>query len=76
MLSNPLKDVLECIPYTNTVFGLEISDDINKALGNKQNVSNKYIMLLVVHLAQAGLVELSELKPVGILGTIYFIKRI
>ena len=74
--NNPILAVLDCIPYTNTVLSLELADELNKALGNKRNTNNKYIMLLVTHLAQAGLIELSELKPVGCLGTVYFIKKI
>lgn len=76
---NPLKDIIELVPYTESVLDVSLLDSIKITLSKSLNthlITNSYILLLLSYLSDEGLVSLTKINPVSSLGTIYFIKRL
>lgn len=76
---NPVKDILEIIPYTESVLDVALLDSIKITLSKALKthlITNSYTLILLSYLSDEGLVELSKVNPVSSLGTIHFIKRL
>lgn len=76
--TNPLPEILEVIPYGDSVLDLDLCDKIRKLLiiGNpKLNVDNAMIKTLVYSLMQEGLVSVVEVGYPSAHGKVLFIKR-
>ena len=76
---NPLSEILDLIPYGDTVVDLELCDKVIKLLnrGNPKGVvDNSTVSLLLLTLRDAGLVQTAELKFPSAHGKVLFIKRI
>lgn len=76
---NPLPEILDLIPYGDTVVDLEFCDKIMNLL-NRENpkvtVDNSTVNVLLLTLRDAGLVQTAELKFPSAHGKVLFIKRI
>ena len=76
---NPVKDILELIPYTESVLDIALLDSIKITLSKALKthlITNSYTLILLSYLSDEGLVELTKINPVSSLGTIHFIKRL
>lgn len=78
MTNNPLHDILDKLPYTNCVLDSQLYDELRDILIKATNneVSDSYIMLVLLELHKAGLVELSYIDPIDTIGRINFIKKV
>ena len=77
--TNPLPEILELIPYKESLLDLRLSDDIRivlyKHLGFSPKFSNAYIAYLLSHLANNGLVDIQQSVAESVLGDLVFVKR-
>lgn len=77
---NPLADIINHIPWEMRLLDLEFADEIREIVTKHQPGSfytNKYILLLVAHLVDAGYLEKMEPSIEGLtLGRVIFIKRV
>lgn len=81
---NPLKAIIELIPYTESVLDVLLLDSIRMELYkvlktpliHNSYISDSYILFLLAYLSDEGILELTKINPVSSLGTIHFIKRL
>lgn len=75
-VTNPIKEILEALPYTETVLDPILADSlILIMLKHKYVPTNCILMVLLNHLKQANLVTVSELQMPSIPGTVVLVKR-
>lgn len=78
--SNPLGEIINSIPWESTILEPELLDSIRDILlctsGNKEYCSNKYIVLLLAFLTDAGYIEIQEINTPPISGRVCIIKRV
>lgn len=77
---NPLAEFINLIPWEATLLDPIILDDlrrvINQHTADRVIVSNKYILLLLEHLAENGYISLINVPMTTVAGTFTLIKRI
>lgn len=75
--TNPLKAVLELIPYTDCIVDPKLLDAIILEFmrAGYRNVSNSAILVLLLDLEKAGLVTLTCYEYPSALGQLFIIKR-
>lgn len=76
--SNPLKEILDLIPYGDTVLDLELCDKIRVLMSRGRAplvVTDASVLALMLHLRDAGLIDTAELTFPSAYGKVRFIKR-
>lgn len=75
---NPVPELLELIPYTDTILSLELADKMVTVVLEHTNliVDNSYIMLLIAAMQEYGVIEAKELSWPSCEGKLILIKRI
>jgi hypothetical protein len=76
-MNNPLTEILNLIPETQTVLDLLLADSmrgiIAKVTGNI--VNNSYVVLMLNHLAQNNLIEIKEVTYPDIDGSTILLRK-
>ena len=74
---NPIPEILDLLASKGTVLGLLVADNMRLIIQKHTNniVNNSYIILLLTHLRDAGLVSIEELSWPDTTGKILVIKR-
>ena len=75
--SNPISEILKLIPQTQTILSLLLTDAMRNVIQEitKKRVNNSYIIVLLAHLAEAGLVSIQEITTPDVAGAVILIKR-
>lgn len=78
---NPLAEILNLIPWELRVLDLEFVDKLSAIVHSyppREWYTNNYFILLMIHLAEAGLIQMSVVPEPenGPKGVVYLIKRI
>lgn len=77
---NPLAEFINIIPWEPTLLDPILLDDfrrvMNQHTADRVIVSNKYILLLLEHLAENGYISLINVPMKTVAGTFTLIKRI
>lgn len=75
-MKNPLPDILNDIPYTESVLDLELSDKLRAHVDKSFKATNAWVVSLLKYLANAGLIEYGEINHPTTPGTLVLIKRL
>lgn len=78
--SNPLPEIVNCIPWQYTVIGPKFLDDI-RAIVIRHDVkltwySDAYVMLLLIYLFENQVVNLMELPVTNSIHPVILVKRV
>lgn len=75
--SNPLPEILKLIPQKQTILSLLLTDTMRNVVQKvtHKRVNNSYIIVLLAHLAEAGLVSIQEITTPDVSGAVILIKR-
>lgn len=80
LAGNPIPDILNLLDWQYRVVGPRLLDDLRILLAKRTKpfewFSDSYIMLLLIHLRDAGLVELLDVTLKGVTDSITVIKKI
>ena len=76
--SNPIPEILDLVPYEDTVLDVLLCDQMCKVLipAVKHKVSNSMLCLLLAHLAEYKLITMTELTWPSTKGSVLILKRI
>ena len=74
---NPIPEILDLISSSGGILGLLVTDEMRLIIHKHTNniVNNSYIILLLTHLRDAGVVSIEELSWPDTTGKILLIKR-
>lgn len=75
---NPLTEILDLIPFGDTILDLELCDKFRKLIkkGNpKLSVDDAMVYILMTSLKEEGLIDIVELGYPSAFGKVIFIKR-
>ena len=76
--SNPLPELLNLIPESDTMLSLFLADKMRVVVENNINksVNNGYVLMLLAELAVGGYIEFQELSWPGSTDKLFIIKRV
>ena len=75
--SNPIPKILDLIPPQGAVLSLLLAEEMRTAIHSctLDIVSNGYIIMLLSHLNDNGLISVEELKWPSVAGNIFIIRK-
>lgn len=76
-ITNPLPEVLELIPYTDTVLDPSLIDKIGIVMlkCGYNTITSNLVLLLLSHLALSHVIQMKVLKLPSVLGDLIIISR-
>ncbi len=75
--NNPVPKLLKLIPEQKAILSLLLADEMREVIQKAINkrVNNSYIIVLLAHLAEAGLINILEISAPDVAGAIILIQR-
>lgn len=75
--SNPIPKILDLIPAQGTVLSLLLAEEMRVAIHSctRDVVSNGYIIMLLSHLNENGLISVEEITWPSVAGNIFIIRK-